>query len=118
MDEKTSLENLKLKIKDFCEARDWDQFHTPKELAIAISIEAGEVLEHFRFIADKDLERRLEERKEEISEELADIFWFLLRYSQLYDIDLIGATLKKLEKNEKRFPVEKFKGSNKKYNES
>lgn len=118
MDKDTTIENLKEKIKNFCEERDWDKFHTPKELAIALSMESSEVLEHFRFIDEENVEKRAEERKKEIGEELADVFWFLIRYCQMNKIDLSEEVLKKIKKNQDRYSVEKFKGSNKKYNEA
>ena len=119
MDSKTNIHELKQKIKDFCEARDWDQYHSAKELAIGIITEAGELLDHFRFKSEKQMEEMFKnpEKKSEISDEMADVFYFLLRLAQRYDIDLTTALNKKIEKNEKRYPVEKVKGLNKKYTE-
>lgn len=119
MDSKTNIHELKQKIKDFCEARDWDQYHDAKELAIGVITEAGELLDHFRFKSEKQMEEMFKnpEKKAEISDELADVFYFILRLAQRYDIDLTTALNKKIEKNEKRYPVEKVKGLNKKYTE-
>jgi len=119
MDEKTSINELKEKVKKFCEARDWDQYHNAKDLAIGIITESSELLEHFRFKSEKEVDEMFKdpEKKDEISEEMADVFYFLLRLAQRYDIDLTSELTKKLEKNDKRYTIEKFKGSNKKYNE-
>ena len=118
-DHETNIHELKEKIKKFCEDRDWDQFHGAKDLAIGIITEASELLEHFRFKSEKETEELFHnsEKKEHMSEEMADILYFLLRLSQRYDIDLSEALDRKMEKNEKRYPIDKSKGSNKKYSE-
>lgn len=119
MDSETSIQELKEKIKKFCEERDWDQYHNAKELAIGIVTEASELLEHLRFKSYEEIDAFFNslEKKQEMSEELADVLYFVLRLAQRYDIDLTTALNKKMEKNEKRYPVEKAKGSNKKYDE-
>ena len=119
MDKNTNLEELKEQIKKFCEERDWDQFHGAKELAIGISTEASEILEHFRFKSDKEIEEILKNpvRKKQIGEEMADTLYFLLRMAQKYDVDLSKALKEKMKKNEEKYPVDKAKGSNKKYDE-
>jgi len=118
-DEETKIQRLKDKIQKFCEDRDWDQFHGARDLATALIIEAAELLEHFRWKSEKEVKELFENpaKKEEVGEEMADIFYFLLRLAQKYNIDLSEALNKKMDKNEKRYPVDKFKGSNKKYNE-
>ncbi|MBN2052509.1 nucleotide pyrophosphohydrolase [Candidatus Woesearchaeota archaeon] len=119
MDSKTNIQELKDKIRIFCEVRDWDQYHDAKELAIGVITEAGELLDHFRFKTSTQMEELFSnsEKRSEISEEMADVLYFLLRLSQKYDIDLTTALNKKMDKNEKRYPVEKIKGLNKKYTE-
>lgn len=119
MDSETNIQELKDKIKAFCDARDWDQFHNAKELAIALSIESSELLEHFRWKTPKEIEELLNNpiKKEEISDEMADCLYFIIRMAQMNKIDLSEALERKLEKNDKKYPVEKAKGSNKKYNE-
>lgn len=119
MDKATSIHELKEKIRNFCEARDWDQFHNPKDLAIGIITEASELLEQFRFKSDKEIAELFEdpEKRAKLSEEVADVFYFLLRLAQKYNIDLASELNKKIDLNEKRYPVEKAKGSNKKYTE-
>ncbi len=106
-------------IKDFCEARDWDQFHTAKDLAIGISTEANELLDLFRFKSEKEILKKLKDKKykEKVEQELADVFFFVLRFSQMNNINLSKSLSAKMELNNKKYPVEKAKGSNKKYNE-
>lgn len=118
MDRKTTIEELKEMVKEFCEARDWNQFHNPKDLAIGISTEANELLQIFRFKSEEDMRQLMSsERKDEIEEELADVFYFVLRFAQMNNIDLSQAVKNKIDKNNKKYPVEKAKGCNKKYNE-
>lgn len=119
MDHKTNIKELKDQIQRFCEERDWDQYHNAKDLAIGIITESSELLEHFRFRSEKEIEEMFKnpEKREKISEEIADVLYFLLRLAQRYDIDLTVELKKKMEKNEKKYPLEKAKGSNKKYTE-
>jgi len=119
MDHKTTIQELKLKVKKFCEDRDWDQFHNAKELAIALSLESAEVLDLFRYKSTEEVERMLKnpEKKLELSEELADVLYLVFRISQLYDIDLSSEFNKKMVKNELKYQVELAKGKNSKYTE-
>lgn len=118
MDSLTTLEELKNKVKEFCEKRDWDQFHDPKELAIGISTEANELLQIFRFKSKQDMQALMRaDKSEKVKEEVADIFYFLLRFAQMNNIDLSVELQSKLEKNDKKYPIEKVKGCNKKYDE-
>ena len=118
-DEEKKIHELKEKVKEFCEERDWDQFHNAKELIIALTIEASELLEPFRWKTAEEVEEIMkdEQKREAIGEEMADVLYFLVRLAQRYDIDLSEELDKKMEKNNEKYPVEKFKGSNKKYNE-
>lgn len=118
-DHERKIHELKEKIKEFCDARDWDQFHNAKELAIALSIEASELLEIFRWKSPEEVKGLFENprKKEDIEDEMADILYFLVRMAQRYDIDLSDALDRKMEKNNIKYPVEKAKGSSKKYTE-
>lgn len=118
-DEKTTIYELKELVKKFCEERDWDQYHNPKDLTIGIVTEASELLEHFRFKSEKESKELLEkpEKRDEITQELSDTFYFILRFAQMNNIDLSTELKRKLEINNKHYPVEKSKGSNKKYTE-
>ncbi len=119
LDDKTTIRELKEKVKAFCEERDWDKFHNAKELAIGIVTEASELLEHFRFKSEEQVDELFENdlKRKELTEELADVLYFLLRLAQRYDIDLTTELEEKIKKNNKRYSVEKAKGSNKKYTE-
>lgn len=118
MDKKTTIEELKKQVKKFCEDRNWDQFHNPKDLAIGIATEAGELLERFRFKSDHDMDALMNsDAKNAVEEELADILYFVLRFAQMNDIDLSDALTKKIRKNDEKYPIEKAKDCNKKYDE-
>lgn len=118
-DNKTTIRELKEKVRNFCEARDWDQFHNAKELAIGIVTEASELLQHFRFKSNNQVNEMFRDKlkKQEFSEEISDILFFILRLSQRYDIDLSLELENKIKKNGERYPVHKAKGSSKKYTE-
>ncbi|OGO81592.1 MAG: nucleotide pyrophosphohydrolase [Clostridiales bacterium GWC2_40_7] len=114
------ISELKAIVKEFCESRDWNQYHNPKDLSIGIVTEAAELIEHFRFKSQKEMVDIMEnaDKRTAISEELSDILFFVLRFAQMYDIDLAQEFQRKMSLNEKKYPVEKFKGSNKKYTEA
>ncbi len=118
MDSNTTIEDLKTLIKEFNSDRDWDQFHNAKDLAIAISTEAAEVLEHFVYKSNEEVEAIFKgTKKSEIEDEVADVFWTVLMLCERYNIDLSDSLKKKMEKTAKKYPIEKARGSNKKYNE-
>ena len=102
-------EKLKEKIVKFNEDRDWDQFHTPVNLAKSVAIEAGELLECFQW-DDENFD------KEHVCEEMADVFSYLINMADRLDVDLIEITDKKIDKNALKYPVDKAKGKNTKYN--
>ena len=112
-----SISQLTEIIRTFCEERDWDQYHTPKDLAIGTITEAAELLEHFRFQSREQAMALLADptSKTEIEEELADVFFFLLRFCQRFDIDLGAALVRKMAISAKKYPVELIKGKNLKY---
>jgi len=112
-----SIAALTGEIRSFRDARDWMQFHNPKELAVAIAAEAGELLQHFVWQSAEQSHRRVEERREEIASEMADVAILLFELADNSGVDLAEAMRAKLAKNEIRYPVEKARGSNKKYNE-
>ena len=113
------FDELNVEVREFCERRDWRQYHTPKELAIGLVTESSELLELFRFKGRAEQAELLEAsgKREDVEEELADILFFLLRYADLYDIDLEAALERKLETNRERYPEKEYKGSNRKYDE-
>lgn len=114
-----SIENLMEQIQEYCAERDWDQFHNPKDLAIGLSTEANEVLDLFRFKTAEDMKQMMKDpdKREAIGEELVDVFFFLLRFAQMNGFDLVDCFERKMEKNAKKYPVDKVKGKNLKYTE-
>lgn len=112
-----SLANLRAKINAFVSERDWAQFHTPKNLAMAMIVEAAELVEHFQWDTPQESQQLSPEKREAVSHELADTFVYLLRIAEVLEIDLIEAANKKIALNAIKYPVEKAKGSNAKYTE-
>jgi NTP pyrophosphatase (non-canonical NTP hydrolase) len=108
-DKEKTIYDLKELVREFCEARDWTKYHDPKSLATAMSIESSEVLEHFLWKSEDQLKTILddENKKQEVAEELADTFWYMLRFAQLYEIDLSYELERKRDINEERFPIGK-----------
>ena len=113
----TSIEDLTAEIRDFRDARNWLQFHNPKELAVAIIAEAGELLQHFVWQNPEQSERRVVERRAEIESEIADVAILLFELADNCGIEIAAAIRAKLARNEERYPVDKARGSNRKYNE-
>ena len=113
------IQVLQDNVKKFCEVRDWDQFHNAKDLAIGISTEANELLDLFRFKSNKEVLNKFKNKKDktDIENELADVFFFVLRFAQMNNIDLAEALNTKMKISDKKYPVAKAKGSNKKYTE-
>ena len=111
------LASIQQKIIAFRNERDWSQFHDPKNLAEALSIEAGELLENFLWKTTEQSRNLTAEELKNVKEELADIFIFLTYLSEEYKIDLLKEVEKKIALNESKYPVEKAKGSAKKYHQ-
>lgn len=112
-----SIQHITETIAVFRDERDWKQFHTPKDLAAAISIEAGELLEQFLWKTNEEVLERVESHREKIEEEIADIGIFLFELAGNLDMDLGEIMLKKIQKNAVKYPVEKAKGRHTKYTE-
>ena len=112
-----SLEEVQKKIIAFRDARDWKQFHTPKDLATGLTLEAGEVAEHFLWKDEAEIIEYLKTHKEEIGDEMGDVLNYLLIMANDFGIDLLDATSKKIDKNAEKYPVEKAKGRHTKYTE-
>jgi len=113
VDDKTNISELKKKVREFCDDRDWGKYHNAKDLAIGIITESSELLEHFRF-QDHDV---INHKRDEISEEMSDVLFFLLLMAERNNIDLTSELAKKLAKNSKNYPISKSKGKNKKYSD-
>lgn len=115
--DKTDLLLLRDKLRAFAEARDWDQFHSPKNLSMALMVEVAELMEHFQWLTEAQSAGLSAENKLAVGEELADILLYLIRLSDKLDIDLPDAALRKLEKNAVKYPADQVRGSAKKYSE-
>jgi len=112
-----SIRQLTRQICEFRDARDWRQFHSPKDLAVAITAEAGELLQHSVWQSPEQSEARVVERRAEVAAEMADIAILLMEMAEVSGISLGDAVAAKLELNQERYPVAKAHGSNQKYNE-
>jgi NTP pyrophosphatase (non-canonical NTP hydrolase) len=114
-----SVDEMEAEVRQFCEKRNWAQYHTPKELAIGLSTESNELLQLFRFKNEDEQEEFLDDaqKRHEIENELADVLYFLLLFSDSYDVDLEAALQEKIEQNKSQYPQNKYEGSNEKYNE-
>ena len=111
------LEKIKLKLRDFAEKRDWEQFHDPKNLSMALSVEVAELVEIFQWSKSGGLDEINDPKKRKaIEREIADIFNYLVKLVDLLDMDLERASLDKIEENSKKYPVESSKGKSEKYN--
>ncbi len=119
MDESTTVSSLKNAVKKFCDDRDWGQFHGLKDLAIGTSTEANELLELFRFKTDSEIIQKMNDPvfKARVEQELSDVLFFVLRISQMNNLDLTQAFIHKMQSNSEKYPVETARSSNKKYNE-
>lgn len=106
-DDQTTLAEIKTWVQRFCEEREWDPYHGPKDLAIGLVTESSELLELFRFVREKDLKPMLQDprMREKMADELADSLYFILRFAQLYKFDLSDCVRQKLVKNAAKYPV-------------
>ncbi len=109
-DEKTTVSELKNKMAKFVHERDWDQFHSPKNLSMSIMIEAAELMEKFQWMSMQDSREEIEKDRVEIEHELVDILSYILSFAHHYKIDLSAAFARKIAIIEKRYPIEKVKG--------
>jgi dCTP diphosphatase len=109
-----TLDHLKTRLREFAVVRDWEQFHSPKNLAMALIVEAAELVEHFQWLTE---EQSAADKYAEVEQELADIQIYLIRLADRLNIDLEQAVNAKIELNERRYPAEKVRGSAKKYTE-
>lgn len=110
-----SLDQLARRLQAFAQARDWGQFHSPKNLASALIVEAGELLEHFQWLTE-DQSRNLDAaKKQEVAMEMADVLLYLIQMGNELGVNLVEAAQQKIDLNDKKYPVDQAKGSSKKY---
>ncbi len=110
-----SLAELTAAVNRFAEQRDWDQFHNPKNLSMALIVEAAELVEHFQWLTHQQSNTLDEAQQEAVAMEMADVLIYLVRMAAQMDINLLKAAEKKLVLNEKKYPVEQVKGCSDKY---
>ena len=112
-----SLNQIKYQLRKFAADRDWDQFHAPKNLAMALIVEAAELVEHFQWLKEEESASLPADKLAEVEQELADIQIYLIRLADKLNVDLMQAVASKIELNEKKYPADRARGSSKKYTE-
>ncbi|KAF0095600.1 MAG: hypothetical protein E1N59_1095 [Puniceicoccaceae bacterium 5H] len=118
-DRDTTLAELKQAVLAFARAREWEQFHSPKNLSMALAAEAGELMEHFLWCASEDSRELAKQsaKRQAIREELADVVIYALEFANMAQIDLAEAIEEKIQQNDRKYPVEKARGNSRKYSE-
>lgn len=111
------LDDLKARLRAFVEERDWDQFHSPKNLAMALAVESAELLEIFQWLTEAESAVLDEKRRARVEAELADILIYLVRVADRLDVDLLAAASGKLEGNARKYPADRVRGQARKYDE-
>ena len=112
-----SLAQLRARLQAFVDERDWQQFHSPKNLAMAMIVEAAELVEHFQWMTEDESRALPADKREQVAHEIADTFVYLLRLAEVLNIDLIQAANDKIGLNALKYPADKARGSNAKYTE-
>jgi len=109
------IEKYSERLRKFAEERDWDQFHSPKNISIALSVEASELLEHFQWLTEKQSSNLEQAVLSEVAKEIADVQIYLIRLADILGVDIEVAVNAKLDENERKYPSDKVRGSAKKY---
>lgn len=109
-DQTTNILHLRNVIAEFVEERDWRQFHSPKNLSMALAIEAGELMEHFQWITTEDSRQLDEDQKREVGEELADVLCYAFAIANELQLDVASTMLQKMQKNRDKYPANEFRG--------
>lgn len=112
-----ALDLLQQRLREFARERDWDQFHSPKNLAMALIAESAELVEHFQWLTEAQSAQLPDAKLREVEQELADVFLYLLRLADKLNVDLLAAAAHKIELNARKYPADKVRGSSKKYTE-
>lgn len=113
----TELDTLRTAIRDFVAERDWDQFHTPKNLAVSLCVEAGELLEPFQWLETGDAHELGDKGLTQVRQEIADVLVYIIRLADKLEIDLTAAVLEKMKLNALKYPADKVRGDSRKYDE-
>jgi NTP pyrophosphatase (non-canonical NTP hydrolase) len=111
------VKSYQSKLKEFAKERDWDQFHSPKNIACALSVEASELLEIFQWLSDDQSRKLSEKQLDEVRDEVSDVFLYLVKLADMLDLNLSESLDNKMIKNEKKYPADMVKGSSRKYTE-
>lgn len=111
------FESIARKLRRFAEERDWDQFHSPKNLTMALNVEAGELLEHFQWLTQEQSQNLPPDKQSKVAEEIADIQVYLIRIADKLGIDILESVHAKIKQNEEKYPADKVRGSARKYTE-
>jgi len=111
----TELDTLREQLREFAAARDWEQFHSPKNLAMALAVETAELLEVFQWLTEEQSRNLEPDAHAAASDEVADVLLYLIRLSDTLGIDPVAAAGRKLVENARKYPVDKARGSSKKY---
>ena len=112
-----SLDDIRLRARAYAAERDWDQFHTPKNLTMALSVEAAELMEHFQWLREEQSSALPDEKLAEVADEIADVQVYLVMLADKLGIDILQAVDSKMTKNAAKYPADKVRGSAKKYTE-
>jgi len=117
MNDANRLKLLEDAVAQFAVDRDWDQFHSPKNLCMALSGEAGELIEHFQWLTPEQSEQLDDDKLRDVASEMADVYIYLIRLAQKLDVDLLDAAFEKIAANAKKYPADQVRGSARKYTE-
>lgn len=109
------FKSLQSELREFAKERDWEQFHSPKNLAMALSVEVAELLEIFQWMSEEDSKTLSKESNDSVAEEIADVQIYLARIADILDIDIGEAVEKKLQVNREKYPADRVRGSSRKY---
>ena len=109
------MAELTMELRRFAEEREWEQFHSPKNLSMALSVEVAELTEHFQWLSQEESRNLDREGREEVADEIGDVLIYLARLSDTLGIDPVAAARRKVEKNREKYPVEKSRGKARKY---
>ena len=113
----SDINEIKEKLREFSRERDWDKFHSPKNLAMALSVEVAELLEHFQWLTEDESRSISGGAKAEVADEIADVQVYLIRLADKLGVDIFESVAQKIKKNEEKYPADKVRGSSKKYTE-
>jgi dCTP diphosphatase len=117
MSDLRDLEQLKHRLREFVAERDWEQFHSPKNLAMALSVEVAELVEQFQWLTEQQSHELDADRRRKVEDELADVLVYLVRIADRLEVDLLAVTARKLEQNASKYPADKVRGQARKYDE-